>query len=186
MLQFTTVVASGWPFLQWFPPSAPKLIVVNVAGGPPAFADAAGSIASAKSNVVMKTPSFFIPTTPKPPALVRRRRRNAAAEVRPFLAGEPYGAVSHQGITRTLYASRRGMRLCRIPAMTKVVGRVGCRWGTGRKWLDRLEYSMWWSPKPPAIPNWQRIRALNTGFQVSRAVVRLLDCESVGLGHLAH
>src|SRR5437660_4696966 len=88
MLQFTTVVASGWPFLQWPTPSTDVLTVVNVAGGPPpAFADAAGSIASAKSNVVMKTPSFFIPTTPKPPALVRRRLRNAAAEVRPFLAG---------------------------------------------------------------------------------------------------
>src|SRR5438034_11057922 len=88
MLQFTTVVASGWPFLQWPTPSTDVLTVVNVAGGPPpAFADAAGSIASAKSNVVMKTPSFFIPTTPKPPALVRRRLRNAAAEVRPSLAG---------------------------------------------------------------------------------------------------
>src|SRR5437867_3228459 len=112
MLQFTTVVASGWPFLQWPTPSTAVLTVVNVAGGPPpAFADAAGSIASAKSNVVMKTPGFFIPTAPKPPALARRRLRNAAAEVRPFLAGEPYGAVSDQGITRTLYASRRGMRL---------------------------------------------------------------------------
>src|SRR5437016_6727565 len=142
MLQFTTVVASGWPFLQWLPPSASKLIVVNVAGGPPAFADAAGSIASAKSNVVMKTPSFFIPTTPKPPALVRRRLRNAAAEVRPFLAGEPYGAVSDQGITRTLYASRRGMRLWRIPAMTKVVSRVGSPSVQCASAIDRLEYSM--------------------------------------------
>src|SRR5213593_2212170 len=101
MLQFTTVVASGWPFLQWFPPSAPKLIVVNVAGGPPAFADAAGSIASAKSNVVMKTPSCFIPTTPKPPAWFADDSAKRQPKCVHLWREEPYGVISHHGITRT-------------------------------------------------------------------------------------
>src|SRR5207244_13396472 len=100
------------------------------------------SLASAQRNVGLQAPSVLIPTTPKPPALGRRRLRNAAAEVRPFLAGEPYGAVSDQGITRTLYASRRGMRLWRIPAMTKVVSRVGSPSVQCASAIDRLEYSM--------------------------------------------
>src|SRR5881628_436662 len=67
MLQFTTVVAPDGPFLQWSPPSSPKLIVVNVAGGPPAAANADGSMTNAKSKLPKTIPIFLIPTITRNP-----------------------------------------------------------------------------------------------------------------------
>ena len=92
MLQFTTVVAPDGPFLQWSPPSAPKLIVVNVAGGPPAAANADGSMANAKSKLPKTTPIFLIPTITRNPLpwFADDSARKAAAEVRPAMAARTY------------------------------------------------------------------------------------------------
>jgi hypothetical protein len=105
MLQFTTVSDAGRPFLQKFPPSASKLIVVNVAGGPPATANADGSIASAKSKLPKITPIFLIPTITRNPLpwFADGSARIAAAEVRPAMAGRTYRSQPVAKIPKSRY-----------------------------------------------------------------------------------
>src|SRR5204863_3208054 len=105
MLQLTTVSASGWPFLQWPTPSTPVLTVENVAGGPPAKANADGSIANAKSKLPKITPIFLIPTITRNPLpwFADGSARIAAAEVRPAMAGRTYRSQSIAKIPKSRY-----------------------------------------------------------------------------------
>src|SRR5438093_2931134 len=107
MLQFTTCSASAGPFLQCPTPSTSVLTVEKVAGGPPAFADPAGSMASAKNRLTNTTRSFFSPTTRNPlPWFANGIAQKSAAEVRPAMAAEPYGVMSHHEMLRTRYTAQ--------------------------------------------------------------------------------